>query len=151
MHFTFSKFGVASKSVRGLLKLAVDTLNCYNDVNMLLPLWSVGFFTINPLKNVFLFLCPKCLFCVSISKILTDVNIRGTLILLQLEAVKCKFSQLRDQFKSQEAPTWIPERVWIQVWYGMMTAIFEIVGHKLESFTFFPFVIPNFQYVLPKP
>ena len=150
MHFTFSKFGVASKSVRGLLKLAVDTLNCFNDVNMFLPLWSVGFFTINPLKNVFLFLCPKCLFCVSIGKILMDVNIRGTLILLQFEAVKCKFSQLRDQFKGQKAPTRIPERVWVQVQYDD-TAIFEIVGHKLKSFTFFPFVIPNFQYVFPKP
>lgn len=50
-----SKFGVASKSVRGLLKFAVETLKCYNDVNMLPPLWSVGFFTINPLKKKYFY------------------------------------------------------------------------------------------------
>lgn len=61
-YFTFSKFGVASKSVRGLLKLAVDTLNCYNDVNMFLPLWSVGIFTINPLKMSFYFFVQNVFF-----------------------------------------------------------------------------------------
>ena len=64
MHFILSKFGVVYKSVEGLFKLAIYTLDYYNDINVPLPSWSITFSPLNLPKKI-IFFCRKHHFCVS--------------------------------------------------------------------------------------
>lgn len=85
MYFTPSKFGVASKLAINFQKLAIYTLNYYNDVNINFLLLSITILPLTCLKmtsflNIF-FLSKQRSFCYQnnvlfglVNKILMDVD-----------------------------------------------------------------------------